>query len=136
MSPQYTMTEDFALGMELKKKKWHCRYVQAYLAVGEAPDQIRNCFQQRSRWTKVRPLASQECQQEAVIGDSQQQQSRTDCNGACVDLAPACLLFCDQSCTVSHSVLGLFHRTAVCVTLRLKPAISFSFALPYRSCSL
>ena len=53
MSPQYTMTEDFALGMELKKKKWHCRYVQAYLAVGEAPDQIRNCFQQRSRWTKV-----------------------------------------------------------------------------------
>ena len=55
MSPQYTMTEDFALGMELKKKKWHCRYVQAYLAVGEAPDQIRNCFQQRSRWTKVRP---------------------------------------------------------------------------------
>ncbi|KAK9864111.1 hypothetical protein WJX84_001594 [Apatococcus fuscideae] len=52
MSPQYTMTEDFALGMELKKKKWHCRYVQAYLAVGEAPDQIRNCFQQRSRWTK------------------------------------------------------------------------------------
>ena len=27
-------------------------YVQEYLAVGEAPDQVRNCFQQRSRWTK------------------------------------------------------------------------------------
>ena len=52
-SPQYTMTEDFALGMEMKKAQWHCRYVQAYLAIGEAPDQIRNCFQQRSRWTKV-----------------------------------------------------------------------------------
>ena len=52
-SPQYTMTEDFALGMEMKKAQWHCRYVQAYLAIGEAPDQIRNCFQQRSRWTKA-----------------------------------------------------------------------------------
>ena len=53
-SPTYTLTEDFALGMELKKYGWQCRYVQEYLAVGEAPDQIRNCFQQRSRWTKVR----------------------------------------------------------------------------------
>lgn len=33
-----------------------CRYVKDYLAVGEAPDQIRNCFQQRSRWCKVRYL--------------------------------------------------------------------------------
>lgn len=55
-SPTYTLTEDFALGMELKKNKWHCRYVNEYLAVGEAPDQIRNCFQQRSRWTKVQTL--------------------------------------------------------------------------------
>ncbi len=38
--------------MELKKRGWHCRYVQEYLAIGEAPDQVRNCFQQRSRWTK------------------------------------------------------------------------------------
>ena len=53
-SPTYTLTEDFALGMEMKKYNWQCRYVQEYLAVGEAPDQIRNCFQQRSRWTKVR----------------------------------------------------------------------------------
>ena len=51
-SPEYTLTEDFALGMELKKRGWHCRYVQEYLAIGEAPDQVRNCFQQRSRWTK------------------------------------------------------------------------------------
>ncbi|KAK9823799.1 hypothetical protein WJX72_005584 [[Myrmecia] bisecta] len=51
-SPTYTMTEDYALGMELKKKGWHCRYVQEYLAIGEAPDEIRNCYQQRSRWTK------------------------------------------------------------------------------------
>lgn len=56
-SPTYTLTEDFALGMELKKFGWQCRYVQEYLAVGEAPDEIRNCFQQRSRWTKVSHLA-------------------------------------------------------------------------------
>ena len=54
-SPTWTLTEDYALGMELKKYGWHCRYVQEYLAIGEAPDQIRNCYQQRSRWCKVRP---------------------------------------------------------------------------------
>ncbi len=42
--------------MELKKIKYHCRYVEEYLAVGEAPDQVRNCFQQRSRWCKVRAV--------------------------------------------------------------------------------
>jgi Glycosyl transferase family group 2 len=52
-SPEYTLTEDFALGMVLKMNKWHCRYVEEYLAVGEAPEQVRNCFQQRSRWCKV-----------------------------------------------------------------------------------
>ena len=52
-SPSYTLTEDFAMGMELKKLGWQCRYVREYLAVGEAPSEIRNCFQQRSRWIKV-----------------------------------------------------------------------------------
>lgn len=52
-TPTYTLTEDYALGMELKRHKWHCRYVEEYLAIGEAPEQIRNCFQQRSRWCKV-----------------------------------------------------------------------------------
>ena len=51
-SPTYTLTEDFALGMEMAKWGWRCRYVQEYLAIGEAPTDIRNCFQQRSRWTK------------------------------------------------------------------------------------
>ena len=113
--PEYTLTEDYALGMELKMRKWQvrrqlhgamlhtprhcslssvsssplqscqwtgtslqdvrpqttafafprditvltpsctfaqCRYVPEYLAVGEAPEQVRNCFQQRSRWCK------------------------------------------------------------------------------------
>jgi cellulose synthase/poly-beta-1,6-N-acetylglucosamine synthase-like glycosyltransferase len=53
-SPEYTLTEDYALGMELMMRKWKCRYVEEYLAVGEAPSQLRNCFQQRSRWAKVR----------------------------------------------------------------------------------
>lgn len=51
-SPTWTLTEDFALGMELKRAGWHCRYVPEYLAIGEAPDAVRNCFQQRSRWCK------------------------------------------------------------------------------------
>ena len=51
-SPEYTLTEDFALGLRLKKLGFHCRYVQRYLAVGEAPSGVRNCFQQRSRWAK------------------------------------------------------------------------------------
>lgn len=50
--PEWTLTEDFALGIELKRRGWQCRYVDEYLAVGEAPDEVRNCFQQRSRWAK------------------------------------------------------------------------------------
>lgn len=50
--PEWTLTEDFALGIELKKRGWQCRYVNEYLAIGEAPDEVRNCFQQRSRWSK------------------------------------------------------------------------------------
>ena len=53
-TPTWTLTEDFALGMEMKRNGWHCRYLNQYLAVGEAPDGVRNCFQQRSRWTKAR----------------------------------------------------------------------------------
>lgn len=35
--PTYTMTEDYALGMELKKEGFHCRYVRDYLALGAPP---------------------------------------------------------------------------------------------------
>jgi endoglucanase len=35
-----------------KKWGWKCRYVQQYHAIGEAPDEVRQCFQQRSRWCK------------------------------------------------------------------------------------
>ena len=52
-SPTYTLTEDFALGMEMVKRRWKCRYVASYLVVGEAPEQVRNAMQQRSRWVKV-----------------------------------------------------------------------------------
>ena len=27
-SPEYTLTEDYALGMVLKQNKWHCRWEQ------------------------------------------------------------------------------------------------------------
>ena len=42
--------------MELTKRDWHCRYMREYLAVGEAPHQVRNCFQQKSRWCKASAL--------------------------------------------------------------------------------
>ena len=35
-----------------KKWGWQCRYVQQYNAIGEAPEEVRQCFQQRSRWCK------------------------------------------------------------------------------------
>lgn len=60
-SPEYTLTEDYALGMELTRLHWHCRYVNEYLAIGEAPHETRNCFQQRSRWCKVCACAAHPC---------------------------------------------------------------------------
>lgn len=50
--PEYTITEDYALGFELKAHGYKGQYLLEYLAVGEAPDEIRNVFRQRSRWTK------------------------------------------------------------------------------------
>jgi cellulose synthase/poly-beta-1,6-N-acetylglucosamine synthase-like glycosyltransferase len=50
--PEWTLTEDFAMGIELMRRGWRCRYHEGCLAVGEAPEEVRNCFQQRSRWAK------------------------------------------------------------------------------------
>jgi hypothetical protein len=50
--PDYTITEDYALGMELKTRGYRATYLMLYLAEGEAPEEIRNVFRQRSRWNK------------------------------------------------------------------------------------
>jgi cellulose synthase/poly-beta-1,6-N-acetylglucosamine synthase-like glycosyltransferase len=50
--PTYTITEDFALGMELCSKGYKGTYLNSYLAAGEAPTELRAIFRQRSRWTK------------------------------------------------------------------------------------
>ncbi|KAG1680162.1 hypothetical protein FOA52_000275 [Chlamydomonas sp. UWO 241] len=50
--PNMTITEDYALGMELKKRQYKATYLMQYVAEGEAPEDIRQVFQQRSRWTK------------------------------------------------------------------------------------
>jgi len=50
--PTNTLTEDWSLGMEFKVKGWEGRYVKEYLCMGEAPLEVRNAFQQRSRWCK------------------------------------------------------------------------------------
>lgn len=49
---QYTITEDYALGMELKKRNYKGSYLLDYIAEGEAPDEVRNVMRQRSRWCK------------------------------------------------------------------------------------
>jgi endoglucanase len=50
--PTYTITEDYALGMELKRLGYTAVYLKEYLAYGEAPEEMRNIFRQRSRWCK------------------------------------------------------------------------------------
>ncbi len=50
--PTYTITEDYALGMELKTHGYRGTYLLDYLVVGEAPDEVRNVMRQRSRWCK------------------------------------------------------------------------------------
>ena len=53
MIKQALKTLKLTTDKEAQASYW-ARYVREYLALGEAPDQVRNCFQQRSRWTKVR----------------------------------------------------------------------------------
>eukprot|EP00775_Hariotina_reticulata_P006654 gene6654-6879_t len=50
--PEYCITEDYALSMELKAAGFKGAYLAEYLAVGEAPEELRNVLRQRSRWTK------------------------------------------------------------------------------------
>jgi cellulose synthase/poly-beta-1,6-N-acetylglucosamine synthase-like glycosyltransferase len=50
--PSFTITEDYALGMMLKAKGYKAGYLNEYLAIGEAPEEPRNIFRQRSRWCK------------------------------------------------------------------------------------
>jgi hypothetical protein len=50
--PTFSITEDYTLGMMLKAKNYKAGYLNEYLAIGEAPEEIRNIFRQRSRWCK------------------------------------------------------------------------------------
>ena len=54
--PTHTLTEDYALGMEMRRKGWRGMYVEDELVRGSAPDKVRAAFGQRSRWCKVHPL--------------------------------------------------------------------------------
>ena len=51
--PTHTLTEDYALGMEMRRKGWRGMYVEDELVRGSAPDKVRAAFGQRSRWCKV-----------------------------------------------------------------------------------
>ena len=39
--PEHTVTEDFAMGIELTLRRWRCIFVPAALAIGEAPETTR-----------------------------------------------------------------------------------------------
>jgi cellulose synthase/poly-beta-1,6-N-acetylglucosamine synthase-like glycosyltransferase len=50
--PTHTLTEDYALGMEMRRRGWREVYVEDELVRGSAPDKVRAAFGQRSRWCK------------------------------------------------------------------------------------
>jgi len=48
--PTESITEDFLLSLKLTASGWHCRYHGHVLVTGEAPEDLRQIFKQRSRW--------------------------------------------------------------------------------------
>lgn len=56
--PDHTLTEDYALGMEMRRTGWREVYVEDELVRGSAPDKVRGAFGQRSRWCKVNAYSS------------------------------------------------------------------------------
>ena len=52
--PTHTLTEDYALGMELMCQGYTGVYIDKPLVMGSAPASVRAAFSQRSRWCKVR----------------------------------------------------------------------------------
>ena len=48
--PTESITEDFLLSLKLTASGWHCRYHGHVLTTGEAPEDLRQVFKQRSRW--------------------------------------------------------------------------------------
>ena len=53
--PTESITEDFLLSLKLTASGWHCRYHGHVLTTGEAPEDLRQIFKQRSRWCVVSP---------------------------------------------------------------------------------
>ena len=43
--PTTSVTEDYVLGMKMTAKSWKFRYVDEYLATGEAPDNLEQTLQ-------------------------------------------------------------------------------------------
>lgn len=48
--PNYTVTEDYALSLELAKSAFQTRYFKKYLAEGEAPEDLSSTSKQRHCW--------------------------------------------------------------------------------------
>ena len=48
--PTESITEDFLLSLKVTASGWHCRYHGHVLVTGEAPEDLRQIFKQRSRW--------------------------------------------------------------------------------------
>lgn len=68
--PNHTLTEDFALGLELMRHGYIGAYVERAYVMGDAPDVLRTAFAQRSRWCKVEntpALASRATRLAAIV---------------------------------------------------------------------
>jgi Glycosyl transferase family group 2 len=50
--PNDSITEDYLLGMLMRRHNMRAVYLNEFIAIGEAPEEVRNIFRQRSRWCK------------------------------------------------------------------------------------
>lgn len=95
--PVFTITEDYALGMMLKAKGYKAGYLNEYLAIGEAPEEPRNIFRQRSRWCKGQ-------MQVCVTGVCGWASGTAGCVGAAAGgVHRACGECCQQCCMAQHA---------------------------------
>jgi cellulose synthase/poly-beta-1,6-N-acetylglucosamine synthase-like glycosyltransferase len=53
--------------MLMKAKGYKAGYLNEYLAIGEAPEEVRNVFRQRSRWCKGQMQVSVHADDELLV---------------------------------------------------------------------
>ena len=59
--PEHTVTEDFAMGIELTLRRWRCIFVPAILAIGEAPETTRKVERKLLLYSLLPTFAVSDC---------------------------------------------------------------------------